>query len=260
MKNLHGKRAIVTGVSRLSGIGAAICREFAKRGADVFFTYYFHYDQTLGVKGENDEPMRLAKELESHGVAVAHLELDLSEDNAYVQIFNAFEQRFGTTADILVNNACVSVNDSYETITSENLDAHYVINVRATTLLTSEFAKRFSKGHGGRIIQLTTGWSQGPMANELSYAITKSTVEALTYTLKTKLAKKGIAINAVNPGPTNSGWMSDQLKQELLPRFPFGRLGEPKDAANLIAFLASDDAEWITGQVIHSEGGFQNTL
>jgi 3-oxoacyl-[acyl-carrier protein] reductase len=141
-------------------------------------------------------------------------------------------------------------------LTSELLDRHYAVNLRATALLSVEFARRFSGKGGGRIIQLTSGQSLGPMPGELAYAATKGAVEALTKTLAVELAPRGITVNAVNPGPTDTGWMTDEIKRELLPRFPMGRLGQPEDAARLIRFLVSPEAEWITGQVIHSEGGF----
>jgi 3-oxoacyl-[acyl-carrier protein] reductase len=156
-----------------------------------------------------------------------------------------------------VNNACYSVNDSFENLTADNLDRHYEINIRATTLLSITFANRFSRGHGGRIINLTSGQSKGPMTQEISYAITKGAVEILTTTLAAAVAHKGITVNAVNPGPTDTGWMTEELKSLLMPRFPFKRTGTPDDVARLICFLASEEGEWITGQIIHSEGGYE---
>ena len=94
------------------------------------------------------------------------------------------------------------------------------------------------------------------MPEELAYGASKGAVEAFTRSLAAAVAARGITVNAVNPGPTDSGWMDEELRRALLPRFPRGRIGQPEDAARLIAFLASDDAAWITGQVIHSEGGF----
>jgi 3-oxoacyl-[acyl-carrier protein] reductase len=94
------------------------------------------------------------------------------------------------------------------------------------------------------------------MPGELAYVATKGAIEAFTRTLAAEVGHKGITVNAVNPGPTNTGWMTYQLRRELSARFSAGRVGEPEDAARLVAFLASDEAAWITGQVIHSEGGF----
>jgi len=257
MKPLTDKLALVTGVSRTNGIGAAICRELAQKGADIVFTYWTNYDDEMPWGVAEDEQEKIKAELETFGVRVEKIELDLMDTKSISIVFNYIEQKFHSSPDILINNAAFSVNDNLETISADKLDQHYFVNVRAVTLLTQTFVQNFSKKQG-RIINITTGWSRGQMPEELSYVLTKSAVETLTYTLSSSLASKGITINAINPGPTNSGWMNDKVKAELLPRFPTGRLGEPSDAAKLAGFLVSEDAGWITGQVIHSEGGFKN--
>ena len=94
------------------------------------------------------------------------------------------------------------------------------------------------------------------MPGELAYAATKGATEAFTRTLAVEVGHKGITVNAVNPGPTDTGWMSEELEQEIIHKFPSRRIGQPEDAARLVAFLASDEAAWITGQTVHSEGGF----
>ncbi|WP_139489054.1 SDR family oxidoreductase [Brevibacillus sp. CHY01] len=253
--SLSGRIAVVTGASRAKGIGTAICRMLAAQGADIFFTYYSPYDATMPWGANQEEAVQLQHELEQMGVRCGRLELDLSQPDAYVQVLDAVERQLGKPS-ILVNNACHSVNHDYDQMDATLLDAHYAINLRATALLSVEFARRFELGRGGRIINLTSGQSQGPMLGELAYVATKAAVEGMTMSLAAEVAPKGITVNAVNPGPTDTGWMTEELKQELLPRFPFGRVGEPRDMARLIAFLASEEAEWITGQVIHSEGGF----
>ncbi|UOF90039.1 SDR family oxidoreductase [Fodinisporobacter ferrooxydans] len=254
-EKLNGRIAIVTGVSRLKGIGASICTALAGEGADIFFTYWTDYDKQMPWGADRKEPFRLQKEIQDLGVRCECMEIDLSNPNSPVEVLNEVEKTLGEPF-ILVNNACHSVNDGYKALDYISLDNHYVINVRATTLLSVEFVRRFSKGFGGRIINVTSGQSKGAMVGEIAYATTKGAVDALTLTLSAEVAHKGITVNAVNPGPTDTGWMTDEIQQKLLPRFPMGRVGQPRDAARLIAFLASDDAEWITGQVIHSEGGF----
>lgn len=252
---LTGKLAIVTGASRLNGIGAAICRELAENGCNIYFTYWTAYDNTMPWKMDADEPAKLKEELERFGVTVALLETDLSQPKELAALLERVENELGQ-ADILVNNAAYSTNNDYSTLTIEELDRHYRVNVLATTMLSSGFAKRFTKKSGGRIINLTSGQFKGPMPGELAYATTKGAIDALTITLSAEVAPLGITVNAVNPGPTDSGWMTPEIHDALQPRFPFGRAGEPADAAKLVTFLASDDAAWITGQIIHSEGGF----
>ncbi len=105
-------------------------------------------------------------------------------------------------------------------------------------------------------INLTSGQSLGPIPGELAYAATRGAIEAFTRTLAAEVGHRGITANAINPGPTDTGWMTDELRRELSSKFPSGRVGEPDDAAWLVAFLVTDTAAWITGQVIHSEGGF----
>jgi len=141
-------------------------------------------------------------------------------------------------------------------LNAQMLDAHYAINVRGTLLLSVEFARRFTGKTGGRIINMTSGQSLTPMPEELAYIATKGAIEAFTLTLSAEVASLGITVNAVDPGPTDSGWMTGDVKRELLLHSPQGRIGQPEDAARLVAFLASDAASWITGQVIHSRGGF----
>ncbi|HEX6481146.1 MAG TPA: SDR family oxidoreductase [Ktedonobacteraceae bacterium] len=251
--DIPGRVAIVTGASRRKGIGAAVCRELASRGANIFFTHWRAFDRAQQYEDE-DGPTSLRDELRGMGVRCESLEIDLSNANAPTHILDEVEAKLGQPS-ILVNNAAHSTRDGYEALNAETLDAHYAVNMRGTILLSVSFARRFSKKMGGRIINLTSGQSLGPMPGELAYIATKGAIEAFTVTLSAEIASLGITVNAVDPGATDTGWMTEEIKRELLPRFPLGRLGLPQDAARLIAFLASDEAEWITGQVIHSRGG-----
>ena len=126
-------------------------------------------------------------------------------------------------------------------------------------LLCAEFVKHYkinlSGSKGGRIINLSSGQSVGPMPGELAYVATKGAVEAFTLSLSAEVGRWGITVNAVDPGITDTGWISVELKEKCSAESPMGRVGTPKDAARLIRFLASEDAGWITGQVIHSRGG-----
>lgn len=252
---LAGRIAVVTGATRRGAIGAAICRALASAGADVFFTTWQAYDAAMPWGADPRDPELLAAELRELGVYAGTSEFDLSRPDVAPDLFDAVEQWLGAPA-ILVNNAVYSTNDSWETIDAATLDRHYAVNLRATALLSSEFARRFSFSRGGRIINFTTGIALTPMPAELSYAATKAGIEALTRSLAPDLMARGITVNAVDPGPTDTGWITPQLRRQLLSRFPTGRLGQPDDVARLVAFLVSDEASWITGQIIHSEGGF----
>ncbi len=155
----------------------------------------------------------------------------------------------------LVNNAAYSAETPIEELTAEMLDRHYEVNLRATALLSAEFVRCFTSGSGGRIINLTSGQGAFPMPSELAYAATKGGIDAFTLSLSEAVAKKGITVNAVDPGPTDTGWINGTLRSSLSADAPMGRIGNPLDAARLIAFLASEEAGWITGQIIRSRGG-----
>jgi 3-oxoacyl-[acyl-carrier protein] reductase len=254
MIDLRGKCAIVTGASRRIGIGAAVARALAEAGTDLFITYYRPYDAEQPWGSAADEAEALLAELRALGVQAAGLELDLGEPEAAPQLFDAVARAIGQP-HILVNNATNSERDGVEALTAGLIDRHYRLNVRGMMLLCAEFARRWQGDRGGRIINLTSGQSRGPMPGELAYVATKGAVEAFTVSLSAELAPRGITVNAIDPGITDTGWIPPDLKAEWTAKAPMGRLGQPTDAARLIRFLASDEAAWITGQVIHSTGG-----
>jgi 3-oxoacyl-[acyl-carrier protein] reductase len=182
------------------------------------------------------------------------LELDLSNPAAPAQLFDAVENALGTP-HILVNNAAAGRLGGIDTLNAEMLDEHYAVNVRGMALLCAEFVRRFKAGHGGRIINFSSGQSLGPMPDTLAYAASKGAVEAFTLSLSRDVMPRGITVNAIDPGATDTGWMTEPQKTAWIANAPGGRLGFPDDAARLAAFLASDEAQWITGQIIHSRGG-----
>ncbi len=253
--DLRGRLAVVTGVGRRQGIGSAVCRALAARGADIALSYWKPYDRGMPWDPDEDEPRKLVGELREAGVRAEAFEVDLSLSESPGRLLDAVGERLGTSS-ILVNVAAHSTRDGYERLDAETLDAHYAVNVRAMALLSVLFARRYPGGPGGRIVNFSSGQSLGPMQEELAYGMTKGAIEAFTKSLAAGVGHKGITVNAVNPGPTDTGWITQELKRELLPKFPSGRIGQPEDAARLVAFLAGDEAAWITGQTIHSEGGF----
>jgi 3-oxoacyl-[acyl-carrier protein] reductase len=255
VEGLRGRVALVTGASRPRGIGTAICRALAANGADVFFSHWLPFDRTQPVGADPDAPAALREELRGMGVRAEGIEVDLSLPDSPERLLDAVAERLGPPS-ILVNNAAYSTRDGFEKLDAETLDAHYTVNLRATALLSVGFARRYPGGPGGRIINLTSGQSLGPMPGELAYAATKGAIESFTATLAAEVVHRGITVNAINPGPTDTGWMTEELKRKLAAKFPAGRVGEPEDAARLVAFLVGDEARWITGQILHSEGGF----
>jgi len=251
--DLTGRVAVVTGAGRQRGIGTAVCRALASHGADILFTHWQPYNQTRPHSVDTEGPTVLQHELQEYGVRVENLPVDLGDPAAPARVLDVVETRLGPPS-ILVNNAAHSTNDDYRTLDAASLDVHYAVNVRATALLSVEFARRYPGGPGGRIISLSSGQGVGPMPDELSYATSKGAIGAFTASLAAGVAAKGITVNAVDPGGTDTGWMPEELKVDILRQMGFGRIGQPEDAARLILFLASDAGAWITGQTIHSRG------
>ena len=246
----------MTGASRRRGIGAAVCRALAQAGSDIFFTHWSPYDRRMPWGAEEDEPDYLQRQVQALGVRCEHLMIDLGTSDAPQRLMQAAQAQLGP-ASILINNATHDDTEApFDRLDAPTLDAYYAVNMRGTMLLSIEFARRFAFLAGGRIINLTSGQGRGAMPGKLAYAATKGAIEAFTVTLAAEVAPRGITVNAIDPGPTDTGWMTGEVKRELLPRFPMGRIGQPEDAARLITFLASEDAGWITGQIIRSTGGF----
>lgn len=255
MNRLKKKVAIVTGVSRSKGIGTAICRAFAAEGADVFFTHWSSYDRQMEYGAEPDWPGQLMRELRGTGVQCESMELDLMQKDAPMKLLREVHEKLGSPS-ILVNNATHCTPTDFRTLDAETLDLHCAVNVRGTLLLSVEFARQIAGKHGGRIVNMVSGQDKSPEPGNLAYVATKGAITAFTQSVAVELAPHKITVNAVDPGPTDSGWMSKEMKEFLLPKFPSGRIGEPQDAAKIIVFLASDESDWITGQIIHSDGGF----
>jgi NAD(P)-dependent dehydrogenase (short-subunit alcohol dehydrogenase family) len=246
---LDGRNALVTGVSRRAGIGYAIARRLLDSGASVFIQGWTPHDAAQHWGAESGGTEGVAGEL---GVPFA--EQDLEDADAPGRIVAAASDALGPL-DIVVVNHARSGHGRLLDLSAEELDGFLRVNVRASLLLVREFARRHDGSRpGGRVVLLTSGQHLAPMAREVAYAVSKGALQQATLTLADELADHGITVNTVNPGPTETGW---GLATQEPSTMPFGRWGEPDDAARLIVWLCGDDARWITGQTIDSEGGFR---
>lgn len=220
-------------------------------------TTWAPYDALADYGADDAMPQALLDELQSLGADRTPLAMpaDLSDPAAIDPMFDDVEAAFGPVT-LLVNNAAHSTRENWRTLTADAIDAHYTVNVRGTALMCVTYARRFN-GKRGAIVNLTSGQTRRPMPEELAYAMSKGAVEALTTSLADALMEHGITVNAVNPGPTDTGWMGGGFAEVLATRTAAGRVGTPEDAARLVAWLLSDHGRWVTGQVLHSEGGFR---
>jgi len=247
---LSGRNALVTGVSRRAGIGYAVTRRLLDAGASVFVQGWTPHDATQHWGAEPGGTAAIAAEL-----SVPFLEADFAEAEAPEHVVAAAAAAWGSL-DILVANHARSGHGRLHGLTADEIDAFLHENVRASLLLVREFAARHDATRDdGRVVLLTSGQHLAPMAREVAYAVSKGALQQATLTLADELADRGITVNTVNPGPTDTGW--GLASQDPTGTMPFGRWGEPDDAARLVAWLCSDHARWITGQTINSEGGFR---
>lgn len=249
---LAGRIALITGVSRRKGIGFAIAREIAGLGADLFLHSFSAYD-ALQPWGADRVP-ELIGELKQGGARIEHVDLDLQLPEAPEQLFTSAVKAFGHIDILVVNHAYGRVGQLQD-LTASELDCHLQVNVRASLLLTKAFAAQHDGRPGGRVIFLISGQHLAAMPGEIAYAASKGALHQITLSLSAHLARRGITVNAVNPGATDTGYASPGLKAEVLAAEPQGRWGMPEDAARLIGWLATDAAQWITGQMINSTGG-----
>lgn len=239
---MAGRVAVVTGVGRAEGIGFAIARRLLGDG------------YRLVVHSLDGAPL---DRLGGASDRFVQVEADLGDPEAPRRVIEAALDAFGALDALIVNHAHGS-DQSLTEVTVEELDRAWAVNARAAVLLAQAFAaSRAEDRPDGRIVLLTSGQHLGPMPGELPYVLSKGALHQVTATLADELAGRGITVNAVNPGPVDTGWPSAELREELAPRFPAGRWGRPDDIAPVVAWLLSADSASVTGQVIDAEGGFR---
>jgi 3-oxoacyl-[acyl-carrier protein] reductase len=254
---LAGRVALVTGASRRIGIGAAIARRLAGAGADLLLHAWARHDAEQPWGADADGPPELAAELRALGRRVELAEADFADPDAPAALVRAANDALGPVDILVANHARSTPWAPLAEITAAEIDAAYAVNTRATLLLVQAYAaQRDDARPGGRVVLFTSGQGDGPMPDELPYAASKGALAQVTASLAKTLAPRGVTVNCVNPGPTDTGWAGEELTRAALPRLPFGRWGEPDDAARLVLWLASDDGRWMTGQVLTSDGGY----
>lgn len=250
---LNGKVALVTGGN--SGIGAAICTALAAEGVRV--AIHFHPGDTReeflhAIPGES-AAFELVDKFRSLGREAVAIGADLLEPDEVTRLFDETERLLGPV-DILVNNAAHCEQGDFLTeINAGIIDRHFAVNTRAAILLSKLLADRKGEGNGS-IVNLSTDSSR-VFPGQIAYGASKHALESLTRSLSMELGKSGIRVNAVSPGPIQTGWITPELEHQILNTIPLQRLGTPLDVAECVVFLCSRQASWITGQVIQVAGG-----
>jgi len=241
---LKGKIAVVTGASK--GIGAGIARALGAEGATVVVNY----------ASSGSEANAVVAEIQALGGQGLAIQADMSKAGDVSRLFDTVKAEFGTL-DILVNNAGVAVFQMIDDLTEEAFHTQFNLNVLGYLLAVKEATKLF--GARGSVINISSILSTDPYLASSVYSATKGAVDTLTFALARELGARGIRVNSILPGHTNTpatrGHFEGELGEKILAGTPLGRFGEPEDIAPLAVFLASDDSHWVTGESIRSAGG-----
>jgi len=246
--SLHGKVAIITGAAR--GIGAAIGKRFAAEGAAVSLSYL----------SRESEARVTAEGIRAGGASAILTRADVRQQQDVQRLFDETVKHFGKV-DIVVNNAAVNQRMTVENITEQQFRHHFDVNVLGMLLMAQEATRHLQRD--GCILNISSLSSTIPSAGSALYGGSKAAVDAITATLAVELGPKGIRVNAINPGVTQTEQLDEQsfvtpeLRAYVSNMTPLRRLGVPDDIAAAAVLLCSGDAGWITGQCVRLSGGFR---
>ena len=242
---LKGKIAVVTGGSR--GIGRAVCEKLASLGADIAFSY-------AGNAAAAEETAAACRAL---GVRVLALQADVGKSEAVSAFFDAVMKEFGRV-DILVNNAGINRDNLAMRMKEEEFDQVIETNLKGTFLCMKAVTRPMMKQRSGRIINLTSVVALRGNPGQVNYCASKAGVIGMTKSLAREVASRGITVNAIAPGFIETDMtakLPEDVKTSMAAGIPMTRMGRPEDVANAVAFFASDEAAYVTGQVLCVDGG-----
>jgi 3-oxoacyl-[acyl-carrier protein] reductase len=247
--------ALVTGASRRTGLGAATALALARSGWDVAITYWSPYDAGQHWSADHGGPEAILSTLSELGTRSFAIEADLAEPDTPARVFGAVEDALGSVSGLVLNH-CECQPTTLAEVSTDVFVRHFQVNVLANVGLIKEFAHRFPTGALGRIVSITSDHTMG----NVPYGVTKAAADRVTLAAAFELASLGVTANAINPGPTDTGWMTDENRVQAARATPLPRHGQPKDVANLVSFLFSEDGGWVTAQLLYSNGGFRSTI
>lgn len=252
--------AVVTGVSRSIGIGKAVAQQLTDDGFQVVATGWKKYDERMPWGSDNDVAAKVNNQAFDY-----YYELDLEDAVATENFVPQVVHDVGTPVSVLVLCHCESVDSDIYTTTVESFDKHMAVNVRATWQLIQGLAKQYKDEHTHvnqeeeegspqlRIVSITSDHTAG----NLPYGASKGAMDRIVLAAAEELKDLGITSNVINPGATDTGWMSPEITDMILDRNLQDRVGQPSDVANLVTFLCSEKGQWINGQLLYSDGGLR---
>ncbi|MFJ8261569.1 3-oxoacyl-[acyl-carrier-protein] reductase [Rummeliibacillus sp. NPDC094406] len=245
MADLLGKVAVVTGASR--GIGRAIALHLANLGAKVVVNY----------SGSQARAEAVVAEIEANGGAAIAVQANISDSDEVSMLMKKAVETYGSL-DILINNAGITRDNLLMRMKEEDWDAVMNTNLKGVFLCTKAVSRQMMKQRSGRIVNIASIVGVAGNAGQANYVAAKAGVIGLTKTAAKELAARNIFVNAVAPGFIDTEMteeLPEDIKAQMLSQIPLAKLGKPEDVAKVVAFLASDDASYMTGQTLHVDGG-----